>query len=240
MPSTVKGRAMAQPADPPPPAVNPLPPVVLGLAVVIIGIEGMFSLGARGLVGGPEAAGWRLAAVQDWGFIDRLFDLMLARGDWPPRQVARVLTYPLIHSSFTHALMACVFILAIGNMVGRVFSGMALLALFFAASAIGALVYALVVSAEGVLIGAYPGVYGLIGAFTFVVWIKLAAEGGPQHRAFGLIAVLLGVQLLFAVFFGAGPEWIADIAGFGAGFLLSFILVPGGWQRLVARLRQRR
>ena len=45
-------------------AVNPLPPVVVALFLILVGIEVVFQLGARGLAGGPDAVGWRLAAVQ--------------------------------------------------------------------------------------------------------------------------------------------------------------------------------
>ena len=89
------------------------------------------------------------------------------------------------------------------------------------------------------LIGAYPPVYGLIGAFTFLLWVGLAAQGANKLRAFSMIGFLLGVQLLFGVLFGGGWEWLADIAGFAAGFGLSFVVSPGGWARVVAGLRQR-
>ena len=36
---------------------NALPPVVVALVIVILGIEIVFSLGARGFIGGPEAVG---------------------------------------------------------------------------------------------------------------------------------------------------------------------------------------
>ena len=68
---------------------------------------------------------------------------------------------------------------------------------------------------------------------------KLIAEGAPQYRAFTLIGFLLFIQLVFGVLFGTGPDWIAEIAGFAAGFGLSFLLVPGGWSKLVNRIRQR-
>ena len=48
---------MSHPDDQSP--VNPLPPVVVALFLVIAGVEVAFSLGARGIVGGPEAVGWR-------------------------------------------------------------------------------------------------------------------------------------------------------------------------------------
>ncbi|MEY4697689.1 MAG: hypothetical protein RIT14_2117, partial [Pseudomonadota bacterium] len=39
--------------------------------------------------------------------------------------------------------------------------------------------------------------------------------------------------------FGGGYEWVADLAGFATGFALSFVVSPGGWRRVVAKLRQR-
>ena len=37
----------------------------------------------------------------------------------------------------------------------------------------------------------------------------------------------------------ANAEWVADLAGFVIGFAMSTLLVPGGWAKLVDRLRQR-
>ena len=89
------------------------------------------------------------------------------------------------------------------------------------------------------LIGAYPPVYGLIGSFTFLLWVGLAAAGANKYRAFSMIGFLLGVQLLFGLLFGGGSEWIADLAGFAAGFALSFVVSPGGWAKVMAMIRQR-
>jgi membrane associated rhomboid family serine protease len=63
--------------------------------------------------------------------------------------------------------------------------------------------------------------------------------GGPQARAFTLIGFLMGIQLLFGLLFGGNKDWVADFAGFAAGFGLSFLVSPGGWGRVVDRLRQR-
>lgn len=221
------------------PLFNPLPTVVIGLAVVIIGVEALFSLGARGMIGGPDAVGWRLAAIRDYGFLDQVFDLMRERSVYPPDQLLRFLTYPLIHGSFTHAVFVCVFILAIGNMVGAVFRAWAVLVIFFISSAFGALVFGSIMQAEAPLIGGYPGVYGLIGTYTFLLWVNQVATGGPQYRAFLLIGLLLGIQLVFGVLFGLGEDWVADLAGFAAGYVLSFVISPGGWRRLLAKLRKR-
>ena len=48
--------------------INALPPVVAALFRVIVGAEAAFSLGARGLIGGPEAVGWRISYLQRFAF----------------------------------------------------------------------------------------------------------------------------------------------------------------------------
>ena len=69
--------------------------------------------------------------------------------------------------------------------------------------------------------------------------LALAATGGDRYHAFSLIGFLLGIQLLFSVLFGGSRDWVADIAGFGAGFVLSFLVSPGGWGRVRQRIRHR-
>ncbi|WP_456386736.1 rhomboid family intramembrane serine protease [Profundibacter sp.] len=219
--------------------VNPLPPVVVGLAVVIFLVEAAFNLGARGLIGGPEAIGWRSMAIGSYTPSGLLFDRMLETGRFPPEHLLRFVTYPFVHVSFTHMIFAAVLLLALGKFVGEVFAGWAVLLVFFLSAIVGAVVYGVFVDSRVALIGAYPAVYGLIGAFTFLLWVNLAAHGANQYRAFTLIGFLLFIQLVFGVFFGGGPDWIADVAGFVTGFLVSFVVSPGGWSRALAQLRRR-
>ncbi len=219
--------------------VNPLPPAVILLALAIALPELAFQLGARGLAGGPEAVGWRLAAVQRYAFIGDVFDQMWARNFWPVEHVMRFVTYPFVHVSFTHMLFVLVFVLALGKMVGEVFSGLAVLVVFFGSTVLGALVFAVALDDPTPLVGGFPAAYGLIGAFSFILWMQLAATGGPRSRAFTLIAFLMGIQLVFGLLFGGGLDWVADLAGFAAGFGLSVLVSPGGWARVMRRLRQR-
>jgi membrane associated rhomboid family serine protease len=58
-------------------------------------------------------------------------------------------------------------------------------------------------------------------------------------RAFGLIGALLAIQLVFGVIQGDFGNVTADLSGFVAGFLLSFVVSPGGWRRLREKLRHR-
>ena len=220
------------------PPVNPLPPVVAALALFIMGIELAFMLGGKGLIGGPAAVGWRLDALQRYSFSPDILDWMIQNGRWPIEHVIRFVTYPFVSRSFTQAIFVCVFVLAMGKMVAEVFGGIRMLIIFVLSGVGGALAYALLLNPAYPLIGGFPPVYGLIGAFTWLLWKKLSLVGENQARAFQLIAVLMGIQFLFRLLFGGAPDWIADLGGFATGFGLSFILAPGGWARIVGRIRR--
>ncbi|MCR9109995.1 rhomboid family intramembrane serine protease [Marivita sp. XM-24bin2] len=228
---------MTHPHNEPP--LNPLPPVVIALFLVIVGLEVFFTLGARGLVGGPEAVGWRLGTLERFAFSAEIFAWMREAGRWPVEHVMRFFSYPFVHASFTHALFAGVMLLALGKMVGEAMGSLAVLLIFFVSAAGGALVYALIVGSSTPLIGAFPAVYGLIGGFTYLLWVRLGQLGEQQVRAFTLIGFLLVIQLVFGLLFGANAEWVADLSGFAIGFVMSIVLVPGGWGKLVDKLRQR-
>ena len=218
---------------------NALPPVVVGLAMVIAAVEIVFQLGATGFVGDASAIGWRLNGLRDYAFFASVWERMVELGQFPVEHMLRFVTYPFIHGGFLHATFAVVIVLAIGKAVGEVFSPLAFLAVFFVSAILGALIFAAVTWTDAPLYGAYPGAYGLIGAFTFLLWVQLAAVGADQMRAFTLIGFLMAFQLVFGLLFGSDLTWVADIAGFAVGFGLSFIVSPGGWARVLAKLRNR-
>lgn len=216
-----------------------LPPVVVALSVIIGGLELMFQAATLGLFGGQGGVGWRLAAIQDYAVFEDVAAFMWANRVFPPEQVIRLFTYPLIHGGFIHAAFVIVFILAIGNMVSRVFSPLAFLSVFVVASIAGAFGFLLILDSPFPLIGGYPGVYGLIGAFTFILWTDLGRQGANQYRAFGLIGALLAIQILFGLINGEFSNVVAELSGFVAGFLMSFVVSPGGWQGVMDKLRTR-
>ena len=226
--------------DPNAPPLNPLPMVVWVLALPMIAMEIVLSLAEGGLVGGPEGIGWRLQAMERFAYSPDLMRYMIEIGSFPLDQMYRLVSYPLVHGGATHAIFAVVILLALGKMVGEVFRWWAVLAVFFGAAVVGALVYTLVLpGVRTPLIGGYPAVYGLIGGFTFLLWVKLAAVGANSYRAFSMIGFLMGIQLIFGLLFGGGYEWVADLSGFATGFLLSFVVSPGGFARVVDKMRQR-
>ena len=88
---------------------NDLHPVVLGLAVVIFGLEVMFQLATAGLLGGSGGIGWRMAAVRDYGVFHEIAAWMFANNSYPAHDLMRLVTYPLIHGGFIHAVFVSVF-----------------------------------------------------------------------------------------------------------------------------------
>ncbi|MFC4216859.1 rhomboid family intramembrane serine protease [Pseudophaeobacter arcticus] len=218
--------------------VNPLPPAVVALVLVIMGIEAAFSLGMRGIIGGPEAIGWRLSAMQSYAFSSEIFWWMVETGQWPVEHLIRFLSYSFVHGGVTHALFVCVFVLAMGKMVGEVMGDLAMVIIFMLSAIGGAVGYAVLIDSPVPLIGGFPAVYGLIGAFTYILWRQLSLVGAQQSRAFSLIAFLMGAQLLFGLLFGGQKDWVADLCGFATGFGLSFFLAPGGWARIRSTIRR--
>lgn len=219
--------------------VNPLPPVVWLIVLPLAAMEAWINAGTLGLAGGQTGIGWRNAMAQRWALEPQMLDQMLQAGQLTPDYAMRFLTYPLVHGSFIHALMAIVFILALGKFVGEVFRGWAVLTVFLTSTVAGGLAYSMVPGLTAWLFGAYPGAYGLIGAFTFILWARLGAEHANRARAFTLIAFLLGIQLVLGAIYGGKPDWVADLAGFAAGFGLSFVVAPGGVAHLMRLIRQR-
>lgn len=218
---------------------NALPKVVVALAVVIFGLEAMFQAATAGFLGGAGGVGWRLNAIRDFAVFDQIAAYMWTNGVFLPNELLRLLSYPLIHTGLMHAGFVVVFILAMGKMVAEVFSPLAFVTLFWVSAIAGALGFVALMDSPYPLVGGYPGVYGLIGAFTFLMWIEAGARGGSRYRAFGLIGMLLAIQVIFGLINGQFGNVVADLTGFAAGFALSFVLVPGGWRRIVARLRDR-
>jgi len=218
---------------------NALPPVVVALAVVIFGLELMFQAATAGILGGQGGVGWRLDAIRDFGVFDEVARFMWQNGIYPTEDVLRLVTYPLIHVSFVHAGFVVVFVLAIGKMVAEVFSPLAFVALFLGSAVAGALGFVVFMNSPYPLVGGYPGVYGLIGAFTFILWTQAAVRGSSRYRAFGLIGVLLAIQMLFGVIQGDFGNVVAEFSGFVAGFAMSFLIGPGGWRKALALVRSR-
>ena len=222
--------------------INPLPKSVVLLLLLIGGVEITLQLAERGMIGGPAGIGWRLEWARAFGYFDPIFEWMRVNQDYGLRDLSRFVTYAFIHVNVTHILFVLVFIAALGKFVAEVLGDFAVMVIFVASAAIGALAFGLVFDDAALLLGAYPAVYGLLGAFTWVQFLFERTEGRSGLRAFGLIGFFMTSQLAYKLFFGGNDEWLAELFGFVAGFALAFVFGPGGILMLgqfFARLRQR-
>ncbi len=214
--------------------VNPLPAVIWVLAAALALPELAFLLG--GSLGGNSAEAMRINAIQLTAWIP---DLAL-HGPLSAlhfEQFYRLLAYSFVSASGMGTLFVLAFTLALGKAVGSVFSQWAVAAIFIGSALGGALVYTLFAALPGqprlALIGGYPAAYGMIGAFTWLLWMRLRAGGDNPARAFLLIGTLILFQLAFAILYRSLPsDLVAEFAGFATGFFLSFLVAPGGWKRL--------
>ncbi len=225
-------------SDPNASPFNRLPPVVVALALAIFAVEVVLAAANKGYIGGAAGVGWRIEAQRGFAFSSEILFWMVETGQWPLEHLARFVSYPFVHYGFTHMLMVVVFLLALGKLVGETLGNWAVVITFFASAIFGALVYGAVSQSNVPLIGGYPAVYGLIGTYTFLLWTHATATGQGQARAFTLIGFLLGIQLVFALISGS-MDWLADLSGFAMGFLIAPLVAPGGFRRLLDRLKQR-
>lgn len=218
---------------------NPLPPVIVVFALAMVAVEAVLGLAQAGFLGGPQGIGWRLEAVERFAFAPRVMELVFERGVMAPEVLMRFVSYIFVHGSLGHAAFGIVILLAMGKFAGEVLDGVALVVIVLCSAVVGAMVFGIAVRANIPLYGSYPAAYGLIGAYTAIIFVALGRAGERQLAAFRLIGILVAIQLVFAALFGADPSWIADLAGFVTGFVLTPLLAPGGLAALIRRIRTR-
>ncbi|WP_108813922.1 rhomboid family intramembrane serine protease [Loktanella sp. Alg231-35] len=222
-----------------------IPPLIIALTLLIVGIEAAFQLAENGMLGGPEGVGWRLAAIDQYGVSPTVLDRILVAGDYSFDMLVRFVAYPFINVHLTQVAFCAALTLALGKFTAEYYGSIKVAVLYLLTSIVGALVYCLLFDGGYPLLGGFTPVYGLIGAYTYALWLRLGQAGENQLLAFRLIGFLLLIQLIFGVMSGflyqipPPPTWIAELSGFIAGFAMSVLLAPGGWTTFVARMRDR-
>ena len=220
--------------------LNPLPGPVWVTILAITAIETVLWLGGKGLIGGPEAVGWRLAAIERFGFSSAIQGWMLDVWRFPAGHLMRYPVFSLVHAGPLHAFFVIVLVAALGKYLAEPFGNRAFLALLVLPPMAGAAVFGLVLgeTVQGWLFGGMPLVFGLVGALTWWRW-QAAPDRVSRLRAFGVIGALIAARLGFGLIAETGHGWIGEVAAFGFGFVLSMIVGPGCWARILARLRAR-
>ncbi len=221
------------------PPFNPVPPVVWLLILPLVGVELVLSAAEQGMIGGAAGIGWRQDGIMRFGLSPQLLGRLGVDAHWRPAGLLPFVTYPFLHGGGFHMMMTAALGLGLGKFISEVFGPPAIVALFFVGALAGGLTYSLVPGQTMILFGAMPADYGLIGALTFIKWAELGLAQVNRSRAFGFVAASLAFQLVVWLIYRGDLSWLANLGGFLGGFLLSFIVVPGGPRRILAQVRQR-
>lgn len=223
-----------------PSPLNPVPFVVWLLVLPMIGLEVAANLGQYGIAGGPEGVGWRSQFVQLLAYSPEIMRAMVAAHSYPADGMWRLVSYPFVHLSVTHVLFVVVILLALGKFVGEAFRWWAVLAIFVATTVAGALIYTWALPwNRAPLVGGWVPIYGLIGAFSYILWQRLRHDGPKRWRAFSMIGMLLMFKVVFAPLYGWAWDAVAELPAFALGFGMSYAVSPGGGRRLLAQMRNR-
>jgi len=220
------------------PLLLPLPPVVWALLLALGAVELALWAGAQGLIGGAQAPGWRLLAVERFGFAAPVQHWMVETRQFLPEHLLRYLTYPLIHASPAHAALSAVLLAALGKFIARHHGQGALALLLTLPGALGASAFAALTDGSGWLLGATPAALALVGAWTLTQW-QAASTPRARIAALGLIGSFILARLALGLLVETAATWIADLTAFATGVLLAAALTPGTLRRTLARLRQR-
>ena len=209
----------------PTPAVNPLPPAVIILFLIIL-VGEIYVAGAEASLWGSFDA--RINLIRQFSFMPEGFGRALSSGILVPELFWRMITYPFLHVSLMQGIFASVFILAMGKFVGEVLGNIAVMAIFFASAIFAALGFALFTSSSFPLFGGFPAAYGLIGAFTFVLFSRTEGLLSQQLAAFRLLGALMVINIGFSLLQNGPPLWVAELSGAITGFVSAAIIHPDG------------
>ena len=207
---------------------HPVPPAALIVTAVMLLIEAGLQLGQRGLIGGPEAVGWRVEAIRALGFFDVVWERMLLTRHVQPDWIWPFFTYPFVSLSPISVLIGAAMVVSIGAHIVREYSTVSFLVTFFVSTAVGALVFGVVSQSPQPLLGPFPSLFGLLGLYTWNLWFEAKAKGKSPWGAFRIAGFLLAFQLLRWLFFGYGRELISEVAALIAGGMLGFLVTPEG------------
>lgn len=197
---------------------------------VVIGLIAVLAIAHAARVWAP--APWPDEIASDYALTPLAY---LSGGDWFHRLVPP-LSYMLLHGSWTHLLINCVWLLAFGPVVARRFGNVPFLVFFALTGITGAALFVAVDWGVGVgAVGASGAISGLMGAAIRMMDIRnpyLNAVTLPLQPLFSRSVLMFSAAFLIlnllsgvfgALFVGPGTEiaWEAHVGGYLAGLLLA-------------------
>lgn len=208
-----------QSGPPPPPAI------IWAMAAVLIGFEAAFQLGEAGIL---FPADTRLEVYYRAAFWDLYLEGMRSGKDVPLEFWTSFVTHAFLHGNLLHLVMNGVIFLGLGGMLAHVLGPVRFVLLYVLTAIAGALVFGLIATTNGPLVGASGAIFGFFGILKRWEWRYIRTTGTSARRFWGTIAGLVAINVALYFFFPGGGQlaWEAHLGGFVAGFLLGPILGP--------------
>ena len=119
--------------------------------------------------------------------------------------------------------------------MGDIIGGARALVIFLVSSVGAAALYGTLFPNQSFLVGSFPGAYGLLGGYTYILFLMLERADENRLQAFRLVGILAALQLGFGILFPGPPHWLADLGGAFVGFLTAAAMGPGGLLRFIRR-----
>ena len=185
----------------------------------------------------------RRQAVVSFGFWPGQIHGQLESGSFGLNGLTVFVSYPLVHLSAVNAIFSILFILVVLRLLSGILRQSHCLMVFFGSAALGALAYYFLSGSDFPLMGASPGFLGLFGVAAAVAVMAGGPGGNPSIGRVGrtmliLPALLIGFEIVASLLFGGRGRWVADLAGFAAGFLAAPFIFDVPHSRLLARILQ--
>ena len=127
----------------------------------------------RNLVNAKDLKSLPFFLLQNFCVPPDLSNWMFVTSNFSIDYVSRFIVYPFVNLSSLSVVFAAVLLLALGKMVGEVFSALSVILIWFLSTTLAAFFYSISATNGQILVGSYPGVYGFVGAYTFFSWITL-------------------------------------------------------------------
>lgn len=211
---------MMRPAPPPPPR-RPLGfRTLVGLIVLTALPELLLILADQGLIG---SARWRPLAWQYGGFWAGL--LHGWRPNFEAQPVTMFVSYGFLHAGPGHMLGNVLTLIVIGPPLADRFGGRGLAAIWLASILGGAAVFGLLSQSAAPMVGASGAVFGLAGAWTWMLGHDLRATGRAPLRVAGqlsgIMVVLVGLNAAMWWLQNGLLAWETHLGGYLAGFAMA-------------------
>lgn len=200
-------------------------PVLWAMAAVMLGFELMFAGVRSGLL--PEALG-RLPVFIELAFWDVVFEHARSGQGVYPELLWSLITHAFLHGGWLHLLLNGAVFLALGNVLVRAIGVGRFLVTFAVTAAGGALLFGLIATVEGPLVGASGALFGFLGMITSWQEKALREMGLSRAPIWKRIGGLVALNVILDLGLGGLLAWEAHLGGWIAGWLMAYAFPPRG------------